>query len=146
MRGFPFDRQGQAFSEGTHCDLLDYAELRVPGLAAENRSRRGPWANLRAPLLAQIRQSVERRQAESGRPGRGSDVAFAMPPRSARRGRSVGTSADLRDFEEMHVESLLRECRLRGLSVQGLRHDFLRRVQIDVELHERDAARSASLA
>jgi hypothetical protein len=67
-------------------------------------------------------------------------------PLPARRGRSVGTAADLRDFPEMRFEALQRECRIRGLASHGLRHQVLSRVQADVEDREREAARSASVA
>ena len=67
-------------------------------------------------------------------------------PLPARRGRSVGNAADLRDFPEMRVEALQRECRIRGLASHGLRHQVLSRVQADVEDREREAARSASVA
>ena len=56
---------------------------------------------------------------------------------------SAGASADLRDFREMRMEALVRECHIRGLSVVGLRHVLLRRVLDDVEDNERSAARQS---
>ena len=136
----PPDRPGQAFSVGTFCDTLDYAALRVPGLTAENARRRGPHQDCRNPLLMQIERNVASREAEAHQLGQGSDVAHAEMPRPLRRGRSVGCAADLRDFPEMRVEALKEECRIRGLSVRGLRHEMLRRVLYDVEQQEVHAA------
>ena len=129
---------------GTQCDTLSYADLRVPGLVAENARRRGPGLERREALLEQLARDVARLQDESWRPGHLGQPAFAQTPRPARRGRSVGVSADRRDFHQMRFDALQWECRTRGLSLQGPRHDLLRRVLSDVERHEREVARSVN--
>ena len=135
---FPADRPGLAVSYGVQVDTMDYGDLRVPGLKHENTRRRGPHLELRGDLLAQIAQDVASREQQ--RCGRPSDAAHAAMPRPARRARSVGVSADRRDFNEFREDALKRECRARGLSIQGLRHVLLRRVEDDVELRAREGS------
>ena len=136
---YELDFTGDATSRGVQVDELRYEDLRVPGLVAENIRRRGPQARSRAPLLEQIAQDVA--AGRGRRMGVPSDVNWAFMPRPARRPVSAGASADLRDFREMRMEALARECHIRGLSVVGLRHVLLRRVLDDVEENERSAAR-----
>jgi len=138
---YPADRPGLAISVGVQVDNVNYADLRVPGLVRENARRRGPHLERRDDLLEQIARNVAAREGQYH--GRPSDVAHAAMPRPARRGRSVGSYADRRDFEEFRVDALIDECRTRGLSVQGLRHVLLRRVQTDVEDRAREGSGNA---
>ena len=134
---------GDAWSRGTQSDDLDYEDLRVSGLRLENKRRRGRKQTLREPLLEQIAQDAELRRGRNAFPSWGE---WARMPRPARSPMSIGTSADLRNFQEMRWEALRRECCARGLYFEGPRSELIRRILDDVDFREREAASRVRLA